>query len=56
MIAESQLPVIIRDSLEKNDIKDLLGIPNVIGITTDFYVNKDIMKAKMALEARKYFC
>ena len=50
MIAESQLPVIIRDSLEKNDIKDLLGIPNVIGITTDFYVNKDIMKAKMALK------
>lgn len=52
-ISKSPLSIIISDSLKANDIRDLLGIPNVIGITTDFYLNKDIMKAKQALKQEK---
>ena len=48
-IAKSPVPVIIRDNLKQNDIRYILEIPNVIGITTDFFINKDIMKAKQAL-------
>lgn len=49
-ISELQIPVIIRDELKKNDIRKLLNIPNIIGITTDFFINKDIVKAKQALK------
>lgn len=42
--------VIIRDSLIRNDIRNLISITNVIGISTNFYENKDIMKAKYALK------
>ncbi|TAH74750.1 MAG: bifunctional phosphoribosyl-AMP cyclohydrolase/phosphoribosyl-ATP diphosphatase HisIE, partial [Anaerolineaceae bacterium] len=48
-ISKSQLAIIIRDNLKNNDIRYLLEMPNVIGITTDFFINKDIMKAKQAL-------
>ena len=48
--SKSQLPIIIRDSLKSNDIRYLMEIPNVIGITTDFFINKDIMRAKQALK------
>lgn len=49
-LAKSPASVIIRDNLEKNDIRSLLNIPNVTGITTEFYKNKDILKAKHALK------
>ncbi|HHT89112.1 MAG TPA: bifunctional phosphoribosyl-AMP cyclohydrolase/phosphoribosyl-ATP diphosphatase HisIE [Clostridiales bacterium] len=49
-VSKSQIPVIIRDSLKSNDIRDILQIPNVVGITTDFFINKNIMKAKYALK------
>ncbi len=48
--SKSQLPIIVRDSLKDNDIKQLLRVHNVKGITTDFFINKDIMKAKQALK------
>ena len=47
---KSNLPLIISDNLKKNDIKYLLEIPNVMGITSNFFINKDIMKAKQALK------
>ncbi len=47
----SPIPVIIRDSLIRNDISSLLGISNVIGLSTNFFENKDIMKAKQAVKA-----
>jgi phosphoribosyl-ATP pyrophosphohydrolase/phosphoribosyl-AMP cyclohydrolase len=50
-IEASPLPVIIRDSLIRNDISSLLTIQNVIGVSTNFFENKDIMKAKLALKA-----
>lgn len=42
--------VIIRDSLVRNDIGSLMSITNVIGVSTNFFENKDIMKAKHALK------
>ncbi len=50
MINKSPVPVIIRDSLVRNDIGSLISISNVIGVATNFYENKDIMKAKHALK------
>jgi phosphoribosyl-ATP pyrophosphohydrolase/phosphoribosyl-AMP cyclohydrolase len=49
-IEASPLKVIIRDSLIRNDISSLLTIQNVVGVSTNFYENKDIMKAKIALK------
>lgn len=48
---KSPLPVIIHDDLNKNDIRSLLTLPNVTGITTEFYREKNIFKAKQALKA-----
>ncbi len=48
---QSPIPVIIRDSLIRNDISSLLSITNVIGLSTNFFENKDIMKAKHAVKA-----
>jgi len=45
------IPIIIRDSLIRNDISALISIPNVIGVATNFFEKKDIMKAKHALKA-----
>lgn len=49
-IQKSPIPTIIRDSLIRNDISALLNIKNVVGVSTNFYENKDIMKAKHALK------
>ena len=49
-LSKSPVSVIIRDDLNKNDIRNLLNIPNVTGITTEFYKDKDILKAKLALK------
>ncbi len=49
-IENSPLKVMIRDSLVRNDIGGLLSITNVVGVSTNFYENKDIMKAKHALK------
>lgn len=38
--------VVIRDSLLRNDLEDLLKLPNVLGVSTNYYENKDIMKVK----------
>ncbi len=50
-IETAPMPIIIRDSLIRNDISSLLSISNVIGVSTNFFENKDIMKAKHALKA-----
>lgn len=49
IIETSPIPVIIKDSLINNDIIKLLNINKSIGISTNFYKNKDIRKAKYAL-------
>ena len=50
IIMKSPIPVIIRDSLVRNDIYHLISISNVAGVATNFFENKDIMKAKHALK------
>jgi phosphoribosyl-ATP pyrophosphohydrolase/phosphoribosyl-AMP cyclohydrolase len=47
----SPIPVLIRDGLIRNDVSSLLGLANVIGVSTNFFENKDIMKAKQAVKA-----
>jgi len=50
-LASSPLSFIICDNLRGNDIGNLLSIPNVTGIATEFFKDKDILKAKLALKA-----
>ena len=38
--------VVIRDSLLRNDLEDLLKLPGVIGVSTNYYENKDLFKVK----------
>lgn len=49
-IENSPIKVLVRDSLVRNDIGNLITIDNVIGVLTNFFENKDIMKAKHALK------
>ncbi len=48
-IENACLPIYIRDSLLRNDMQTLIGLKNVIGVTTNYYENKDIMKIKRIL-------
>lgn len=49
-ISNSPLPIIIRDSLVRNDILSLISLSNVVGVSTNFFENRDIMKAKLSLK------
>lgn len=49
-IQNAPVKIIIRDSLVRNDIGSLMAISDVIGVSTNFFENKDIMKAKHALK------
>ncbi len=51
-INASGFPVIIRDSLSNNDIAALLEPANVIGISTNYFKDRDMFKAKLSLKAR----
>ena len=42
-IASAKLPVYVRDSLTRNDIESLMGLENVVGVATNYYVDKDMM-------------
>ncbi len=50
IIENLQSKVILRDSLIRNDIYTLLSLNNVEAISTNFFENKDIMKAKNSLK------
>lgn len=61
LINEISLPILIRDSLSKNDLYELITLENVVGIATNYFEHnevsnlsltecKDIMKAKIALK------
>ncbi|MDF2511422.1 MAG: hypothetical protein K0S04_1288 [Herbinix sp.] len=43
--------VIVRDSLVRNDMSSLMSLKTVVGVSTNFFENKDILKAKYALKA-----
>ncbi len=48
-ISSACLPVYIRDSLLRNDMETLISPNNVLGVVTNYYENKDIMKIKRIL-------
>ncbi len=50
LINSSVLPVIVRDSLVRNSIENLLEIENVYGVATNFYRGKDILAVKNTLK------
>lgn len=54
-ISRCSLPVIIRDSLMRNDIEELLAMDSVIGVATNYYEKKDIRKIKRSLKGAGFF-
>lgn len=50
VIDSFKLPVLIKDSLTKNNIKDLLLLDSVFGVASNFYKGKDLMKEKHRLK------
>ncbi|MBR5666794.1 MAG: bifunctional phosphoribosyl-AMP cyclohydrolase/phosphoribosyl-ATP diphosphatase HisIE [Lachnospiraceae bacterium] len=50
IVKESPLPVMIRDSLVRNDIETLLSLDNVSAVLTNYYVGKNIIKVKRSLK------
>ena len=53
-VNEVVCPVMIRDSLQRNSITDLLEVPNLIGIATNYYREKDVYKVKQSLKEQGY--
>lgn len=51
-INDSVLPIIIRDALIRNDMAELFSFPNVESVATNYFENKEIMKAKIGLKSR----
>lgn len=49
-VSESKAQIIIRDSLIRNDLAELMEIQNVIGVSTNHFEEKDIYKAKRGLK------
>ena len=49
-IAETPIPVIIRDSLVRNDVVSLLSLENVSGVATNFYRGKNLLQVKKSLK------
>lgn len=49
-VKNAGLPVIVRDSLLRNDMETLLSMENVEGVATDYYEGKDIFAIKHALK------
>ncbi|WP_455716644.1 bifunctional phosphoribosyl-AMP cyclohydrolase/phosphoribosyl-ATP diphosphatase HisIE [Anaerosporobacter sp.] len=49
-IVNCKLPVMIRDSFTRNDLEDLINAENVFAVLTNYFENKDIMKAKYSLK------
>lgn len=43
-------PVIIRDSLLRNDLEELLKLPYVEGVSTNYFLGKDIFKIKRQMK------
>lgn len=42
--------VLIRDSLLRNDLEDLMKLPGVLGVSTNYYENKNLQKVKRRLK------
>ncbi len=42
--------IIVRDSLLRNDLESLLRLPNVCGVSTNYFLDKEIFKIKMNMK------
>ncbi len=42
--------IIIRDSLLRNDLEELMKMPGVLGVATNYYENRDLFKVKRNLK------
>ncbi len=51
-IESSSLPIVFRDSLKNNDLYDLIRHKNVIGVSTNFFIDKEILKTKLSLQEK----
>lgn len=51
-ITSCTIPVMIRDSLSRNSIANLLEVKNVLAVVSDYYKDKDVMCAKRSLKAQ----
>lgn len=49
-VENTRLSVIVRDGLVRNDLGELLSPANVYGVSTNYFEEKDIYKAKRALK------
>lgn len=43
--------IIVRDSLLRNDLESLLKLPNVEGVSTNYYLGKELFKIKMNMKS-----
>lgn len=50
-IRQADMPIIIRDSLTRNDLKELMSLEHTDGIATNYFKDKNVLKAKKALLA-----
>lgn len=51
ILAKLPCEFVIRDSLVRNDLSELLKLPNVCAVSTNHFENKDLMKAKLSIKA-----
>ena len=47
---EAEMSIIVRDSLIRNDLSELMKLEDVLGVATNHFENKVMMKAKYALK------
>lgn len=50
LLTQTDIPLLIRDSLCRNDLAGLLEADQVEGVMTNYFENKEIYKAKLALK------
>lgn len=51
-IKKANMPILIRDSLVRNDLEELISIDYVKAVVTNHFENKSIMKAKYSLKEK----
>ncbi len=49
-VADSKIQLLVRDSLIRNDLAEILSLDNISGISTNYFEEKDIYKAKKSLK------
>jgi phosphoribosyl-ATP pyrophosphohydrolase/phosphoribosyl-AMP cyclohydrolase len=52
VICDCKADILIRDSLSRNDLSELLSPEHVVGVATNHFEDKDIYKAKRSLKQR----